>query len=249
MTLFDFGFGFVVTLEELQRSSVAQGLVRADGVVGALPSQQLAVHFQQVPALRSDFVEFLVVGAMGTLDMAIEFGRTRRQHEQRQPPELTGLLEFGGEFTAAIDLHSADGEGHATQQGLQESERAARVSPRMGLQDVPTGDEIARREMVQYDAGCRTHLFGIQSYQIAGLAQPPKTRLARGPGAMAQLAALAQEHGSSRSFDQHAAAFQISEDATDHGRGKRKALVKKETTQVVLAPARVLARQRQHPLS
>jgi len=74
----------VVALEELERSGVAQGLVGTDGVVGVFPSQELTIHLQQVPALRSDFVKFLVVRAMGTLHMAIEFGRARREHEQRQ---------------------------------------------------------------------------------------------------------------------------------------------------------------------
>jgi hypothetical protein len=65
------------------------------------------------PAIRRDFIELLVVGAMGAFDMAIEFGRARREYEQRQAPSLAGLLEFGGEFAANIDLHGADGEGHA----------------------------------------------------------------------------------------------------------------------------------------
>ena len=124
MTLLDFGFGFMVPLEELQRSGIAQSLVRADGVVGALPGQQLAIDLQQIPALRSDLVEFLVVRAMGTLDVPIEFGRARRKHKQRQAPELTGLLEFCREFTAAIELHSPDGERHAAQQSFQERARA-----------------------------------------------------------------------------------------------------------------------------
>ena len=66
-----------MTLEELQWGGVAQGLMWADRVIGALPSQQLTIHLQQVPALRCDFVEFLVMRAVGALDVAIQLGRTR----------------------------------------------------------------------------------------------------------------------------------------------------------------------------
>ncbi len=68
-------------LEEFQRSIIPRGLVRTDGIVGALPSQQLAIYFQQVPTLRSDFVKFLAVRAMGTFDVTVEFGRARREHK------------------------------------------------------------------------------------------------------------------------------------------------------------------------
>ena len=52
VTLLDFRFGFMVPLEELQRSGIAQSLVRADGVVGALPGQQcrLIPKWRQVKA-------------------------------------------------------------------------------------------------------------------------------------------------------------------------------------------------------
>jgi len=90
--------------------------------------------------------------------------------------------------------------------------------------NVPARDQIARREVVQDHAGFRTHLLGVQGHQIAGLAHAPKTGLTRGPGTLAQLTALADEHGRSGSFHQHAPAFQIGEDAANHGSRQRKAL-------------------------
>src|SRR5579863_2946406 len=237
-----------MTLEELQWRRISQSLVWADSVIGALPGQQLTIYLQQVPALRCDLVEFLVVCAMGTFDLTIEFRRAGRQHEQRQLSSLTGLLEFGGEFAAAVDLHGADGKGHAAQQGFQEGERAGGVRSGVSLQDVPPRDQIARREVVQDHAGFRTHLLGVQGHQIAGLAHPPKTGLARGPGTMAQLAALSDEHGRSGSFHQHAPAFQIGEHAANHGSRQRKALFKEDVTQLVFAPARILTAHREHPV-
>lgn len=35
----------------------------------------------------------------------------RREYEQQQAPNLAGLLEFGSEFAATIDLHGANGKG------------------------------------------------------------------------------------------------------------------------------------------
>ena len=41
------------------------------------------------------------MGAVGSLNRAIEFGGTRREYEQVQSPLLAGLLKLGGELAAA----------------------------------------------------------------------------------------------------------------------------------------------------
>jgi hypothetical protein len=75
----------VATLEELQRSGVTESLTGADGVVGVLPGQQLTIQLGQAPAVRCDFVELLVVGAMRPLDMAVEFGGARGRTNSGKP--------------------------------------------------------------------------------------------------------------------------------------------------------------------
>jgi len=68
-----------VTLQELQRRGIVQCLMQTNGVMGVLPNRRLTIHLQEATVMRCDLVEFLVVGAVGTLDMPIEFGRPRRE--------------------------------------------------------------------------------------------------------------------------------------------------------------------------
>ena len=63
--------------DELVGSEVTQGLVGSEGVVGALPGQELLVqggHFQRE---LGDFIELLRMGALGALHAPVELGRAR----------------------------------------------------------------------------------------------------------------------------------------------------------------------------
>src|SRR6185437_9318516 len=63
----------------LERGAVAEGLMRADGVVDALPNAQLAVEGGEAPIGGGDLMELLGMGAVGAFDMAVEFGRAWRK--------------------------------------------------------------------------------------------------------------------------------------------------------------------------
>ena len=93
-----------VEIEELLGSQVAEGLVRADGVIDFFPLPQFAVEGVEVQGIGMDLIELLGVGAVDALDRAIEFGGAGRQDEQQQSALLAGLLELGGELAAAVDL-------------------------------------------------------------------------------------------------------------------------------------------------
>ena len=79
--------------KELLRSSVAQGLVGADGVVGPLPLLPLLIELGDLERAGGDLLKLLRVGAVSALDVAIEFGGARRNNEHRQalPSFLTYL--------------------------------------------------------------------------------------------------------------------------------------------------------------
>ena len=66
-------FSFVLT-EEFERSEVGEGLVRPHAVVDIFPVAELAVEHGKLVGVRVHFIKLLVVGAVGTLDMAIQFG-------------------------------------------------------------------------------------------------------------------------------------------------------------------------------
>ena len=67
--------------------------MRAHGVVDLFPLAEFAVEFFHLQGASGDLVELLGVGAVGAFDGAVEFGRTRRQHEQAQATLLAELLE------------------------------------------------------------------------------------------------------------------------------------------------------------
>jgi len=79
-----YSFGTLVTLgllsvscpsgEELGRGEIAEGLVRPDGVVGALPGQELAVQGGGLQEEGGALIELLRVGALGALDAAVQLG-------------------------------------------------------------------------------------------------------------------------------------------------------------------------------
>jgi hypothetical protein len=96
--------------QELLGSVITEGLVRADGVVGLFPGLELMVELGDRERARGDFIKFLRMGAIGSFDLAVEFGRAGRKHEEAQAPLLTGLLKDGGELTASIDLQGAVAE-------------------------------------------------------------------------------------------------------------------------------------------
>jgi hypothetical protein len=58
--------------EELQRRAIAQGLMRAHGVVDAFPRPGLAVEGGHGPRQVGHFVELFGVRALGALDGAVE---------------------------------------------------------------------------------------------------------------------------------------------------------------------------------
>jgi hypothetical protein len=87
--------------------------MRADGIVDVLPVAEFAVEFFHFQRAGRDLVELLGVGAIGAFDGAVEFRGTGRQDEQMEAALLAGRFELGGKLGASVDLHGADGKGHA----------------------------------------------------------------------------------------------------------------------------------------
>jgi hypothetical protein len=55
-----------------------------DGVVDCFPVAERAIDFFHFQGTRRDLVELFGMSTVGALDGAVEFGRTRSQHEQMQ---------------------------------------------------------------------------------------------------------------------------------------------------------------------
>src|SRR5260221_13565170 len=111
--------------------------MRTHGIVDLLPVAEFAIELFHLQRAESDLVELLGVSAVGAFDGAVEFGRTGRKHEQVQAALLTGGFELGGELASAVDLQSANGKGHAVQQGVEELGGSEGGSASVGLNHVP----------------------------------------------------------------------------------------------------------------
>jgi len=85
--------------------------VRAHGVVDLFPLSEFAVEFFHLQGTRGDLIELLGVGAVGAFDRAIEFRRTRRQHEQAQATLLAELLELGANSLPPSTCRARMGKG------------------------------------------------------------------------------------------------------------------------------------------
>ena len=166
--------------EELLRSSVAKGLVGADGVVGPLPVLEFLVERGDLERAGGDLIEFLRVRTLGAFDRAVELGRAGRQDKELQAALLPSVFEGGGELTAAVDLHRADREGQALLQGVEKAGGRRGRGPAVGLDHVPARDHVARGELLEDHARHRAHLQGVDLDQIAGPLHRPVARLADG---------------------------------------------------------------------
>jgi len=89
----------------LCRGAPCQGLVRADGVVDALPVAQGLTGAGQIQVSIVAFPELLGMGLLGPFDVAIELRRAGRQDEEADTCLPTGFLEVGHELRAAVHLN------------------------------------------------------------------------------------------------------------------------------------------------
>jgi hypothetical protein len=64
-------------VKELEWGAIAEGLMGADSVVGALPGLEFLVQGGELKRTREDFLEFLRMSSLGAFDGAIEFDMHR----------------------------------------------------------------------------------------------------------------------------------------------------------------------------
>lgn len=108
--------------DELVWGEVGQGLVRAYGIVGVLPSQEFLVQGGHLQGKVGDLIELLRMGALGALHRAIEFGgaggAARRGGDpgagipfQKQPGTLSLRPPFGFPFASLKGFGSGQAPG------------------------------------------------------------------------------------------------------------------------------------------
>jgi len=158
---------------------------------------------------------------------------------------LTGLLELGGKLRAPIDLQSADGEGHAELQGVEELVGGLGGGAGVGLNHIPARVHVAGGELLEDHTRQRAHVAGIDFDQIARARHGVLLGFADGIGSGAESAAAAGDAAAGR-LDQPALPFQLAENAAHHGDRNRRLLAVEQNRQLVFAPAGELATQIQN---
>src|SRR4051794_20717327 len=99
-------------LEILVWGFAVESTVRPEVVVEVLEGVDVLGDLVDVVGQVDDGVELVAPGAVASLDGAVELGRSRRQHVERNAFGGAGELEFGHELGATIDLDGLDGPRH-----------------------------------------------------------------------------------------------------------------------------------------
>src|SRR3989304_2750040 len=134
---------------EGQRCCLAESLVWSVGVVDILPSAKELVDLGERGGRCETVVELLLVGTLGTLDVAVELGGAGWKDEELDAAQAAGVLEPGHELGAAVDLDGLNGEGHAGEDRIQEAGRGVSRGAAMCLQDLPASEHVAGGEVLE----------------------------------------------------------------------------------------------------
>ena len=155
-------------LDKLLGSEVAQGLVRADGIVDFFPGLELLIEGRHRPARLHHFVKLLPMRPLGPLHMPIQLRGPRREDKQPDLMVATRRLKVSRKLTPPIHLNRPDGKRHAAHQTLQKVLRGPRRCRAVRLHDIPPRQDIPPREVLHQDPGQRPDIEGVDFHQIPG---------------------------------------------------------------------------------
>lgn len=226
--------------EELGGGKLAEGLVRADVVVGVLPGAEVDFEAGDGGGGVRAVVELFPVGAVGTFDSAIEFRTAGREFEEEDTFLLAGIFELGHVLRPTVDLNGADGEGSAGDEFIEGAGCRGGSGVGSDSRHRPTADDIDGRELLEDDARFGPHIHGVDLDDVTG--QPGFVALWFA-GRVLALPLAASGREAAEGFDKLPGAFEISQDASHPGRADSDALTVEEDDQFELAPGRVALTQ------
>src|SRR3990172_5418959 len=214
---------------------LAESLVRPVAVVNVLPFAEELADLVEGGGRGETVVELLLVGPLGTLDVAVELGRARRKDEEFDAALAAGVLELGHELGAAVDLDRPHGGGHALADGIQEAGRGVSRGVAMCLQDLPAGEDVAGGEVLEREPGEEGDVSGVHLDDGAGVIRQILFGLS--DAVWTQEGTARMPGISAGGFNQPAGLLEVSQDAADHRGRALPALVAEQDDELVLAPA------------
>src|SRR5712691_747495 len=114
-----------------------------------------------------DGIELVAPGSVAALDGSIHLRTLGRQDVEANALVLTGLLEVGHEFRAAVDLDGGPFERHVAYDLVEEERGRSRGGAVEGLGDGPLGDRVVSGEMLDGLAGRDVDESGIELNEAA----------------------------------------------------------------------------------
>jgi hypothetical protein len=137
-----------------------------DTVISILPSPKFGVQFGDIPWHLIDFIEFLGMSPMGSLNTPFELWTLRRQNKEPNLPPLTLLFKLRIKLRSPIHLQSLHLKWHPLLQRFNKflGRRRNRTGPR--LNHIPPRNHIPRRKLLERHPGKRPNTQGIHLHQI-----------------------------------------------------------------------------------
>jgi hypothetical protein len=145
-------------------------------------------------------------------------------------------LEPGHELTAAVDLDTPHGEGHALLQSVEDPDGKVGGGPAVKLEHIPAGYEVAGGELLQHGVRDGTHIEGVELDEVARPLHRVVLRFADGIGPPPGAFPGADSAGR---LAEDPPPAQGGEDASHPGDGETDPLATEEHHQLGLAPAGV----------
>src|SRR3990172_5192189 len=213
-----------------------EGLVGADGVVGAFPVAGGAGEARDGEGFEGEVVALLAAGTVEALDPAVELGAVGRVDEEEEATVTAGSLEVGHELRATVDLDGADREGHAHQciEGTH-GERGGGVGGDGG--SGKAADHVHGAELL-HEITPKAQVDGIDLDEVAGAQGDVARGLAR--GMRAEPASTLGGGTVEARLLELPAPLEVAQDAANARKGELEAQSTQEHLELELAPAHVL---------
>ena len=155
--------------KELFWGKVAQGLVRSDGVVDALPGLELLVQGGHLQGELHDFIELLRVGALARSTAPLSLGERGGRVKSRMPRCWHACSKPPWNSEPPSTWMALTGKGIRTCKASRKPAAVVAVARVWDLHHVPAGDHVPGSEMLEHNAWDRSHVQDVQLDQVPRL--------------------------------------------------------------------------------
>ncbi len=147
---------------------LSERLMRSVMVVLMLVAFKFQIERADIQIAAVKRIKLVAAGAIGAFHTTVQFGRSGRQHIQRDVEFLTGGFELGHELAAAIDLDRLDLERQLLLEILQKARGAKCSGSGIGAHEAQSGGRTGGFELLDRKAGVDMHAHVIDLDHLSG---------------------------------------------------------------------------------